>query len=743
LLLPGGRGFNINWLGKEPLLIDDDHRDLVTEEAMSISWKDGGPTDELNVVPPNPPSHVAFLVATEDEVLLAMGYRAHPILIWNALELQLLGSCEPDIPNNGINAMVFGPNPEVPVLVVSFQEGSLCVFDYVTMEMLVRQPHVYAMSLSFSSDGRTFISGNNQGAIEVFELEPAHNGATATLNIIYRTNHPLDGSIRGVVFSVDGFRFVDVRGRQGRVWAPAALVRKGISELESSIGSSEAEAALIMAPNKPSRSMLDGLGDPEITSPLVPSADGKVVLAGKRNGDVVLFSTSDARQIGVLYQHGPGTSIVCLALAGSQNRVVSADNGGRVVVAELEVPLPALSAMAELKRASLVLDRNFGAAVTSVLVNASGNRVLICSRYTTQLWQIPSGMAFLVGGAVDVASDHLTPPGLSLPPRPVSPVPRTSPSDRDWIKAPGLRAVFQHPSKPEWFISVTGDIARVYMWDDFTEVTSPDGIRLERELSPVPSGASWETATASYHVGSGFVVELFRPSSSSSPRLCLWPAAEFDPSSASRVAQSAIEPNLEAVSPAVLAVLGIAGPSTLLFLDVKLWVCSTELQSVNPTPSTSVIPIRSGGFSKRSTLSTSTTSLASASTASFSSSSRLSLSSTSSAVVQPTVHAKRHFFALSEWRTRTGELRCAVAASPAPPGRGGSGARDVLAFAAGPRVVVVQGGLEFSESVAVWSPHGDSAELHATAGELGGSRFAGQNLWHVVAGSMHRRSSNW
>ncbi|KAK4235181.1 hypothetical protein C8A03DRAFT_46637 [Achaetomium macrosporum] len=686
---------------------------LVTAEAESISWRGVGRSNRI--VPPYPPSCVTLL-STPDEVFLAMGYRSDSIFVLEVLDLQLLGTCEPDIPNNGIRAMVFSPNPELPVLMVSFQDGSLCVFDYLTMEMQVRLRHVYADSLAFSSDGRNVISGSNQGAMEVFEVEQAHNGATITLNAIYRSKHQVDKSIRGVAFSADGLRFVDVRARQGRVWAPAALVRKRTSEGGSWIRTSEGENALLVAPKR-SGSVIDIPGEPEeITSPLNLSADGKVVLAGKNNGDVVLFSTTDARQIGILYQHGRGARIVSLALAESRNRVISADNTSRVLVAELQVPLSEVTATSELKRASLVLDRRFWGVVACVLTNAAGDRVLVSGRYGNQLWEvlweIPSGRAFLAGEGDDTASG-------------------ASPSNGDWKRAPSPRSVFQHPGNPEWFVVVTEDTVRVYSWENFAEVTSPEGIQLVRELSPVQSSTSWETATASYHVGPGFVVELFRPSSSSSPRLYLWPAAELDPSLASGVGRPAIEPNLDAVSPAVFAVLGIAVPSTLLLLDIKFWICSVELQSLNPAPPTKVPTPR--GFSKRSTA-TPTSSLAS--------SSQSSIQSSSPAAVGPTAHARRHFFALGEWRTRTSDLQCAVAVSRATPGRGGSGSREVVAFAAGPRVVVVQGGLEFSELVAAPGAPGGNGDLSNVA-DFGGGGFAAQNPWRVVSGSMHRRSSNW
>jgi hypothetical protein len=550
-----------------------------------------------------------------------------------------------------------------------------------------------------------------------------------------------------------------VRGRQGRLWAPAALVRKSTSELESSRGSSEADAALLLAP-KSSGVMLNTLGSAEITSTLIPSADGKFVIAGRSNGDVVLFSTADARQIAVIYQHARGASIVSLAFVEELNRVISADDAARVLVVDLPASISKLGPTLGPIKAPIVLDRRFGGAVASVLANAIGNKVLIHGRNSDELWGIPSGTVFPPGGLAETTDSDLLAPTASPPPRSTSPAPWTSlPGERDKHVAAGtsLRSVFQHPSNPAWFVVVTQDIARIYSWTDFTELTSSGGIRLAKEFaptasytppSPVPTNNSWETATTSYHVGPSFVVELFRPSATSSARLYLWPGAELHPDSTRGVARPSVEPNLDAVCPAVSAVLRVVAPSTVLFLDVKLWVCSVELQSVAAAPpATGPVAFRTSGFGASLAAMTPSASSTTLSSLSSSSPSRFGVRSMPSTALKtsltPASHARRHFFALSEWRTGHEELRCAVAVPPstAAPGRGGgAGSRDVVVFAAGHRVVVVQGGLEFAESVVL----GSAAVASAGEVRVGDNKgVAGLNHWSVVAGSMHRRTSVW
>ncbi|KAK1761729.1 hypothetical protein QBC33DRAFT_564472 [Phialemonium atrogriseum] len=677
---------------------------LNTGQHDSRSWKSGDYSYSHVAVPDQPPVSAAFMAGTDD-VLLAVGYRNHPVIIWNVLELEPLGQCAA-VDNNGIDDMTFNPNPEIVALVVSYNDGRLCVFDYMTMEPAFALSSIFAQRMACSPDGRSLVTGSSRGVIEVFEFDQGYDGRTI-LTPIYRIN-ALEDSIRGVTFSSDGLRFADVRGQQCRVWAPAALVRKN-NELEST---SDAVTLTAMAAG-----VLGGPDNPEITSALVASVDGRCVVAGKRGGNVALFSTVDGREVGVLYQHARAVSVVVVALGEPANLVVSADDSGRVLAAELAMPLPNAAATAQLPGQKLspsrmVLDRRFGGVVVRLLINAAADRLLVSGRNIDELWELPSGKV--------LASTE--PPVPAAPSTAVSALDSTSTSGAA-ATAVSSRSAFQHPANSAWFVVVAGDVVRIYNWADFSELTPADGIRLERPtviptehlrstadspkvasalppLLNMSQSSAAMAAMATYHVAPGFVVEHLQACPSAHPRLHVWPAASLDPGAPVGPALPAAEPNLDAIAPAVLAVLGVVGTSTLVFLDVNLWVCSTELQSTGA---------RSG--------------------------------SGSGLPPTPTIHARRHFFALSEWRAVGGELRCTLAAVPSAPLRGRS--RDV-AFADGHRVVVVKGGLEFSETVVAARMAPGSGHSHRGGGSSGGvGGNNGQHVWEPVSGSMHRRASNW
>ncbi|KAK4161154.1 hypothetical protein QBC43DRAFT_303202 [Cladorrhinum sp. PSN259] len=703
---------------------------LETGEEESISWKeidlDGDQGDISAIIPKQAPNRGTFL-ATGNDVLLAVAYRSHPVFIWNALDLELLGLCEPEFDNNGVNDMAFNPNSEIPVLVVSYQDGSLCIFDYTTTQLHFRRPQVFAQSIACSPDGRSLVAGTNRGAVEVFAFEQDHYGTT-TLALIYRTNHPPDETVRGVAFRTDGLRFVDIRGQQGRVWEPDALVRKNVNELESTIGNSEAETVPLISASV--SGIFSGLDEADITSPLVTLPGGKAILAGNSHGAVMLFSATDAAEIGPLYRHARGSSVIALSTNESGTFVVSADDSARVLVFKSEDAVKAASTHASPPH--IMLDRRFErGAVVRVLINDTGDKVLVSGRHSDQLWSVKDGSLPDRDGFFVPIILELTANVPYLPPHVVSPDPKLSSHQ---LGVATLRSSFQYPGNSEWFVIIMGDTARVYSWLDFSEVTGEEGIQLERSnsIEPIPS-----TASATYYFRPGYVIEVLFLSPFSSPRISVWAASSLNPSSSEATATTQLvrEASLEAISPNVLSIIGIIGTSTVVFLDVNFWVCSVELQSV-----TSVVPARLSALPMRPGLGGSRLDRPqSPVVTNLRRSSARSLTSPLTPMTPDTVQvaqARRHFFSLSEWRTAGGEMRLALASAATGRVAGGSGKYTAVVFGNGSRVVVVRGGLEFSENVTVAVQSGGRVPV-AQAGA------AGQDVWKVVGGSMHRRGSNW
>ncbi|KAK4462349.1 hypothetical protein QBC42DRAFT_267947 [Cladorrhinum samala] len=650
------------------------HTDLDSEE---------GPTSR-QPVNYRKATRAAFCNLENGELLVAIGYSTPPIMIWNELELsdfkpRLLGLCSPDddIVTRHINSMCLNSHPEVPVLVVSYQDGTLCGFNYETMSQTFRRRQVYATHLSCSANGRTLIAATSRGAVEIFEFG---GSSEITLERIYSSNYVLDEALRDIKFSPDGLRFIDVRAKQGRLWAPGVLVKLSFmdDDLLSTNASTMPESnnlpgALLERP----MGMLTPDDVPNITSCLASDGSGKWIVAGKSNGDVVLFSAEAGTAVQTLYRHGRGVSVVFVAMDRNGSIIVSADSGGRVLVTKSAGPLCESATGSSLTRSSsIVQEHRFEKAVRQLLISPAADMVLISGRYWHKLLEIASGAT--------VHSDQ--------PHNPEMKEPKDSSSSDNYA--------FQHPSNPEWFTIMTESTARLFSWTDFSELTAPDGIRLcrPRHLAgdmpmtdkSAPT-ASTSSRAASYHVGAKFVLEVIEGRFGSQPDFYIWEDSALNPSATEEPSDvhPRKAPGLDSISPNVLCVLGVMDQTKVVFMDVNLWVCSVDIQSFDaqqPAAPMSTNQNRGG---------------------------------------QAQCMVERHFFALSEWKAAFGVFRCVTW-----PWRGSDGRKSGIsvAFANIGDVIVASWDSKYSETVVPMV----GKEVLARSATGNGAKTRWQDIWRPV-----------
>ncbi|KAI1755556.1 hypothetical protein F4782DRAFT_409103 [Xylaria castorea] len=489
-----------------------------TGEVLRVSW-DG--SENNSEIPDQPPSKAAF---APDSGLLAVGYRSHPVMIFDIGSGALLGSCS-SVKSNGIDAMAFNPNTDISALVVSNADGDLLVFDPQTTELRYQKSNVYAQALACSPDGKSLVTGDSRGTIEVYDFD----GPDSTfLSLIYRINSH-EESVRSVVFSDDGLRLVDCRESQARVWEPAILVQKDADIGSQSDISSQVTLALRTF------GTLEDPANPEITS-IVCHSDGEQVICGKTSGEVALYSAADGQELNVLYGHSRGTSVVAIAMVEQQHIVVSADESGRVLMADMS-PLSSHGLQAK-----LITDTRFNSAVFGMLANPDNDRLLVMGKEKDELWELPSGKVISI----------------------------RTPDEN------GLRSMIVHPQAPNAFIMFTATVARVFDWSDFKELTSEIGLPVHRDGL---SSSKDTLVNATYH-GSTPVVEAVKAvGETSGTHLFCWDIVSSDSMADTRILGSRIG----LLTPVLRDVIAVVG-STLIFIDRDLWVCSLDLNTFNSAP---------------------------------------------------------------------------------------------------------------------------------------------------------------
>lgn len=503
--------------------------------------------DFLERQPCQSPSLAVF---SSDCNLLAVSYRGRPIRLFDVENERFTLSFSREVAQSSggpathysVDAMVFNPSPEINVLLASYGDGELTVYDLWSAEPKHRLSGVFAHSMICSPDGRSLVTGSSQGTIQIFDFGGVFGDK---LNMIYQIDAYEDG-IKALSFGQDSLRFIDIRVSQCRVWEPAVLVRKDLDE------GSHSELSQPLPPLPKRSGILESSRAPEITA-IFCNTDGKTVFCGRQDGSVLSYRTLDGEKTGILYSHAANVTVVALALASAQDhRLISADESGRLLIAKVLMEKEKWSAC------EILADVRLNESITTILVSPVADRFLVVGEKTDALW---------------------TTQGESIGARMSS----------------ESKTVICHPLHPELFIMLGHQVARLFRWADFEEVTSLEGIMLDR-LNDSTFGSG--TVLVSVR-GSSLLSEMRKViGEPKSNRLVCWQTSNFEAGSISVTSLAGFE-ELGSRIDHVIDVIG----TLLLFLDTDLWVCSLDLRTFR-------------------------------------------------AVLQ----VKRHFFILSEWRGGTGRV---------------------------------------------------------------------------------------
>jgi WD40 repeat protein len=503
--------------------------------------------DFLERQPCQSPSLAVF---SSDCNLLAVSYRGRPIRLFDVENERFTLSFSREVAqfsgglatHYSVDAIAFNPSSEINVLLASYGDGELTVYDLWSAEPKHRLSGVFAHSLICSPDGRSLITGSSQGTIQIFDFGGARGDK---LNMIYQIDVYEDG-IKALSFGQDSLRFIDIRASQCRVWEPAVLVRKDLDE------GSHSELSQPLPPLPKRSGILENSRAPEITA-IFCNADGKTVFCGRQDGSVLSYRTLDGEKTGILYSHAVTVVALALALASAQDhRLISVDESGRLLIAKV------LMEKEKWSTCEILADARLNESATTILVSPAADRFLVVGEKTDALW---TAQGESIGARLSSES----------------------------------KTVICHPLHPELFIMLGHQVARLFRWADFEEVTSLEGILLDR-LNDSTFGSG--TVLVSVR-GSSLLSEMRKVMGEpKSNRLVCWQTSNFEAGSISATSLAGFE-ELGSRIDHVIDVIG----TLLFFLDTDLWVCSLDLRTFRAVP-----------------------------------------------------QVKRHFFILSEWRGGTGRV---------------------------------------------------------------------------------------
>ncbi|ERF75027.1 hypothetical protein EPUS_08841 [Endocarpon pusillum Z07020] len=485
--------------------VDEDHKQRPAKLASSYR---------------RPPNLTVFSTKLN---LLAVAYRARPVTFWGLNDSSYVGQLwrTSDEFQLAVVALVFNPNPDVSLVAAAYQDGSILTFDPWTQCKHGDTGPVGAMILGASPDGTILATADFTGVITLFDFE--------TLRLLYKVTS-VEQSVRQIVFSSSGLRFYDARGDRCTVWEPSVLVRRNDTGDDSSLDFSE------QVPSGPE--IVNNRTSDERLALTVFTAhhDGETIFCGRESGAVVAYSSKTGQPFQELFSHRKNIGILLLGWNEAASLLASVDRSGYILVQKLT-----FNPGRNFDVADPILGRKSASPVHQVLINLDGNRFLVSTAETDEVWSLENDSL--------VRSHTVT-------------VARGS-----WKWA-------NHPTQLGKLLLVSGDRVKIFDWNDGSELSQPNGIGLGLQrsedvalidviLSPRARGL------CIFQTGS-------RVTTNSVPALRLWPAESISP----ETTQIKCLADYDELAKDIKAVIEIYR-TQVIFLDHNGWVCSIDINSVN------------------------------------------------------------------------------------------------------------------------------------------------------------------
>ena len=462
-----------------------------------------------------------------DQTLLAVAYRGQDVIIWDIDRRCVYDIYGEDEGSLGAGAekrkgivsvlsMTFSKAPEANLFVAAYNDGVLVLFN-MAEGTVQSKAAANVHTLASSPDGLSLACGDSAGVIQIYAFD--------SLKLLYRLQAE-EMNIRDLVFSADGQRLLGTQGSRCRIWDPPILVRQELDDENSdtvSVSTMSYEHKSKVAP------------DPIPISALACAENGDAIFCGKQNGTIWLYDPRSGTELRELFRHANNVAIILMYFDMQSSTLVSVDTSSRILVQRVA------GQHNDLQLGAKLLDHRTGLAVSQILLDANGTRLLISTAEFDQLW--------------------------TLEPARQEEIARLEWSDRKrsrWCT---------HPLHPSQLILMENTATHLYEWRSLTKLTSTLGIALEGSILPEMVIRGIQPC-----FDHRFLATTFAESSSSTrrsrSRLMLWDAAHFTPQ-ADHVAPI---PHFQPLADYVECLLGVFA-HRIVFLHQDGWVCSADAHS--------------------------------------------------------------------------------------------------------------------------------------------------------------------
>lgn len=477
-------------------------------------------------------AHQAILHAdiSPDLSMIAIAYRGRPVQLWSLERDACFGICwfkrdTPGLPCASVSEVLFNRNPAVELLAVASQDGELAIFDPWTRQEITSVSGE-AYTLACAPDGRTLATGDTRGTIKLWDF--------ATLTLLYCIKSD-DHDVRSLAFSGDGFRLYDIREGKTKVWEPAALIRKSLSD---DWGAAESIIQPVTVVDRRREA-------PEIIC-MVAMGTEQLVLVGREDGSVVLFDTVSAELQQSLYSHSHSLMITHVSWSPA-GYIASADASS---VAQLWVV--SKDADNTIRADRKVMEVEVSSSIRNIALSPSGSKLLVCEASSDSLyWVMPTK--------------------TTSPPK-VSTIDSFGCARRTWAWLPQPVA--------EWDIAMVSD-STLYLYrtnDTTRDISLKARAALTYGGSEIPVPAQKLTLTTASRFLAAHLENTKEPAS---PKLLVYSLEyiKHETEGGPDDSLGTLEPLLCLSNKMMRMFIGWCD-HVLVFLDTDLWICSIDVTSI-------------------------------------------------------------------------------------------------------------------------------------------------------------------
>lgn len=542
VLRPMGITFDKNLLiatsSKNHLLTWDLDKDGI--QLPNRPWKDSIEQEDKPLR--KMPAAVSISVSHQ---ILAVAYIRQPITLWDLERDTYYGNCGKRLRSgktstDPVSALVINPNPDISLLAITYHDGEPVLLNPFNDQHLGGF-RANCHTLAASPDGRLLAGSAGSGIIKIFEFE--------TLKLLYQVKSS-DMYIKQLAFSRDSLHLADIRGSQCNVWDPGFLLGNFGGDNSSGTTSTAVVADVNQAaPNTTVK-----------ISSMILHPKGGFFFCGKGDGSISLYDLKTGFMTQSLYRHK--CSVHILAYWPGCDTIMSVDLSNKILAVKLKSSLTTGWVVEkELFQSQL----NCGMTVTQILPGEAAGRFIVSTRRSAYLWSADGQLL-----------ETRTYPG--------------SPRIRKWT---------EHPQSTLHMICIDATEARIYAWDDLSEVASVS-LSFDMTELEVKSVVPYKSSTKSW-----IIIELSELDGPNNTRAVhLLDAEPFylkSPSFSDGASDVAITekikaepldvigtasipffgPQFSALSRHIVHVTGLSDTNKFLFLDTRSWVCSIDLRTLD------------------------------------------------------------------------------------------------------------------------------------------------------------------